>query len=143
MTALTLMKCIEVNYKQTSRNIQVYWWHTQGITATSSKEVKGKLSRESTADTFAKRESILQICQNRFPDCLKDKLIRRQTWHGGQTPSNKLATDIIALMKYYTSGEIPVEFNKIFKKSTAMLSSQGRFWSISLRFDDWGVGFET
>ena len=72
----------------------------RAIAVTSSEEVKGKLSQDSTADLFAKRETILQICQRKFPDCPKDKLIRRQTRHGGRTANDKLATDIIALIKY-------------------------------------------
>lgn len=95
----------------------------RAIAVTSSEEVKGKLSQDSTADLFAKRESILQICQRKFPDCPKDKLIRRQTRHGCRTANDKLATDIIALMKYYTSGEISVEFNEIFKKSMTTITS--------------------
>jgi hypothetical protein len=39
----------------------------RAIAVTSSEEVKGKLSQDSTADLFAKRESILQICQRKFP----------------------------------------------------------------------------
>jgi hypothetical protein len=95
----------------------------RAIAVTSSEEVKGKLSQDSTADLFAKRESILQICQRKFPDCPRDKLIRRQTRHGCRTANDNLASDIIALMKYYTSGEISVEFNEIFKNFTTTITS--------------------
>ena len=108
----------------------------RAIAATSSEEVRRKLSRDSTAHLFARIESTLHLCQSKFPDCPKDKPIKRQTRSGGRTANDKLAADIIALIKYYTSGELTIEFNEIFKKSTASSSDKVQEILKSLGYDE-------
>ncbi|CAB4042874.1 Hypothetical predicted protein, partial [Paramuricea clavata] len=102
------------------------------ILTTSTAAVKAKLSKDSSAKLHGKRDKIMEYCRYKFPNFPKDKPLRRITRSGGKSANEKLASDIIALVKYCCSEEITVEINELFKKSSSVhpemsfSSSQGQ-----------------
>lgn len=102
------------------------------ILTTSTEAVKVKLSKDSMVKLHGKREKIMGYCRYKFPNFPKDKPLGRITRSGGKSANEKLASDIIALVKYCCSGEMTIEINDMFKKSssayteTSFLSSQGQ-----------------
>ena len=66
------------------------------------------------------RDIMLASCISKWPECSKEKLCRRITRTGGRTAAEKIATDIVILAKYGSSGELSDELLEIFQKSRAV-----------------------
>ena len=74
---------------------------------------------------------MIEYCKYKFPSFPKDKPLRRITRTGGKSANDKLASDLVALVKYCCSGEMSVEIRDMFKKSaasqeTSFISSQSQ-----------------
>ncbi len=102
------------------------------ISTTSTEAVKAKLSKDSVEKLNGRRDEIIEYCRYKFPNFSKDKPLRRITRSGGKSANEKLASDIVALVKYCCSGETAAEINDMFKKSSSahpemsFISSQGQ-----------------
>jgi uncharacterized small protein (DUF1192 family) len=122
-------KVMDGNNGETQKFIEVL--NTEILT-TSTAAVKVKLSKDSSVKLHGKRDKIMEYCRYKFPNFPKDKPLRRITRSGGKSANEKLASDIIALVKYCCSEEMTVEINDMFKKSssvhpeTSFISSQGQ-----------------
>ena len=74
-----------------------------------SKDTSGKLHS---------RESTIEYCKYKFPSFPKDKPLRRRTSIGGKSANDKLASYLIALVRYCCSGEMYTKIGDMFKKSS-------------------------
>ena len=69
------------------------------IAATSPTEVKSKLSKYSSSNLMDMRPAIIKYCKQKLPNMPKGKPSRRLNRQGGRTAIEKLAADIIVLIK--------------------------------------------
>ena len=81
--------------------------------------MKAKLVKDYRGKINSKRDKIADFCKRKFVDFPKEKLLRRMSRSGGKSANEKLAGDIIELVKFCLSREITVEFKDMFKKSSA------------------------
>ena len=86
------------------------------IAPTSSTEVKLKLSKYSSSNLTDMRAVIIEYCKQKLPNMPKGKPSRRLNRQGGRSATDKLAADIIILIKSCSSGVITSELNDIFPK---------------------------
>ena len=86
------------------------------IAATSSTEVKSKLSKYSSSNLTDMRAAIIKYCKQKLPNMPKGKPSRRLNRQGGRTAIDKLAADIIVLIKLCSSGVITSELIDMFPK---------------------------
>ena len=93
------------------------------IAATSTETVKAKLVKDYPGKLNSKRDKIADFCKRKFVDFPKEKLLRRISRSGGKSANEKLAGDIIELVKFCLSREITDEFKDMFKKSSASCES--------------------
>ena len=85
------------------------------IEATSSTEVKSKLSKYSSSNLTDMRAVIIKYCKQKLPNMPKGKPSRRLNRQGGRTAIDKLATDIIVVIKSCSSGVITSELIGVSK----------------------------
>lgn len=88
------------------------------LSNTSSEAVIRRLAEETTLELNRIRNNMLVYCNSKWPNCPKEKLCRRISRKGGLTAAEKLATDIVLLTKYASSGELSEDFTAIFHKPT-------------------------
>ena len=101
------------------------------ISRSSTAEVQAKLCKDTTGKLYSKRDDMIAFCKYKYSNFPKDKPLRRITRTGGKSANEKLASDLIALVKYCCSGEMTVEIHDMFKKSsvtqdTSFISSQSQ-----------------
>ena len=80
------------------------------ISRSSTAETQAKLCKDTTGKLYSKRDDMIAFCKNKFSNFPKDKPLRRITRTGGKSANEKLASDLIALVKYCCSGEMSVEY---------------------------------
>ena len=90
------------------------------ISNSSSEAVIQRLAKEGSQKLNRMRDIMLTSCISKWPECPKEKLCRRITRTGGRTAAEKIATDIVILTKYGSSGELSDELLEIFQKSKAV-----------------------
>ncbi len=112
--------CPERNFDEIQKFINVL---ERDIAVTSTETVKAKLVKDYSGKLNSKRDKIADFCKRKFVDFPKEKLLRRMSHLGGKTANEKLAGDIIELVKFCLSREITDEFKDMFKKSSANCES--------------------
>ena len=60
---------------------------------------------------------MIEYCKHKFPTFPKDKPLCRITCTGGKSANDKLASELVALVKYCCSGEMSVNIHDMFLKS--------------------------
>ena len=86
------------------------------IQSKSSEAVIWHLVAKHASNLVDLRDTVLQVVQSKWNTCPKGKLLRRITRSGGTTASEKLAQDIVLLVKFYESGEVSQGLTDIFQK---------------------------
>ena len=86
------------------------------IESKSSEAVIRHLVAKHASNLVDLRDKVLQVAQSKWNTCPKGKLLRRITRSGGTTTSEKLAQDIVLLVKFYESGEVSQGLTDIFQK---------------------------
>ena len=86
------------------------------IVATSTEEVKAKLSKDSSSKLITLGERSVVYCRNTVGEFPKEKPLMRITCSGGRTANQKLASDIVALVKFCCSKKSTTKLNDIFPK---------------------------
>ena len=82
----------------------------------SSEAVIRHLVMKYASNLVGLRDKVLQVVQSKWSSCPKGKLIRRITRSGGTTASEKLAQDIVLLVKFYECSEVSQGLMDIFQK---------------------------
>ena len=82
----------------------------------SSEAVIRHLVAKHASNLVGLRDKVLQVVQFKWSSCPKGKLMRRITRSGGTTASEKLAQDIVLLVKFYECGEVNQGLMDIFQK---------------------------
>ena len=82
----------------------------------SSEAVIRHLVAKYASNLVGLRDKVLKVVQSKWSSCRTGKLMRRITRSGGTTASEKLAQDILLLVKFYESGEVSQGFTDIFQK---------------------------
>ena len=82
----------------------------------SSEAVIRHLVMKYASNLVGLRDKVLQVVQSKWSSCPKGKLIRRITRSGGTTASEKLAQDIVLLVKFYECSELSQGLMDIFQK---------------------------
>jgi hypothetical protein len=86
------------------------------ILDTSTEEVKQKLLKYSSLNLNNMRTGIIELCKHKFPQFPRSKPFRRLNRQGGRSATEKLAMDILNVVKFCSSGEVTSEINDIFSK---------------------------
>lgn len=86
------------------------------IIATSMEDVKANLSKDGSGKLNSLRDKIVEFCKVTYPEFPKGKPVRRITRSGGRTANEKLASDIVAMVKFCGSKEVTAELNELFPK---------------------------
>ena len=82
----------------------------------SSEAVTRHLVTKYASNLVGLRDKVLQVVQSKWSSCPKGKLLRRITRSGGTTASEKLAQDIVLLVKFYECGEVSQGLTDILQK---------------------------
>ncbi|CAB4012125.1 Hypothetical predicted protein [Paramuricea clavata] len=86
------------------------------LQSTSSEIVVRQLIARDTDDLAGLRDRVLQLVRSKWSCCPKGELQRRITRTRGTSASEKLAQDIVVLVKFYESGEGSQALKDIFRK---------------------------
>jgi hypothetical protein len=78
--------------------------------------VKQKLLKYSSLNLNNMRTGIIELCKHKFPQFPRSKPFRRLNRQGGRSATEKLAMDILNVVKFCSSGEVTSEINDIFSK---------------------------
>ena len=78
--------------------------------------VKQKLLKYSSLNLNNMRTGIIELCKHKFPQFPRSKPFRRLNRQGGRSATEKLAMDILNVVKFCSSGEMTSEINYIFSK---------------------------
>ena len=86
------------------------------LQTTSSEAIVRWLVAHHSENISDLRDKVLQLARSKWSCCPQGKLMRRITRTGGTSASEKLAQDIVLLVKFYESGEATRELKDIFHK---------------------------